>query len=192
MPRCYYAVLRVEKTATPEMIRKAYKRECLAHHPDKNLDNVTEAEENFKSIQEAFAVLSDAEQRRRYDMYGHSGEPAPAPQHQHWQHPDQYEQQYYQQQQQQQQQQPRARRAHDPFAAFGGDPFADFFGAGLFGSMFGHQPGRQRGSQRSHSLFDDPFFSEGNVQQCIVCYLLTDSFLALSSGYQTPSRLCWT
>jgi DnaJ-class molecular chaperone len=164
MPRCYYAVLRVERTATPEMIRKAYKRECLANHPDKNLDNVSEAEETFKEIQEAFGVLSDAEQRRRYDMYGHSGEPAPAPQHQRWQQHDPYEQQYNHHQQQQQQQ-PRARRPHhDPFAPFGGgDPFADFFGAGLFGSMFGQQPGRQRGSQRSHSLFDDPFFSQGEL-----------------------------
>merc|ERR1712226_84538 len=66
---CYYERLGVEKTAAPDVIRKAYLRASLKWHPDKNPDN-PEAEAIFKEISEAYAVLSDETRRERYDKYG--------------------------------------------------------------------------------------------------------------------------
>ena len=66
---CYYEVLNVSKDATLTEIKKAYRKLALKYHPDKN-PNDKEAEEKFKLINEAYAVLSDEEKRRIYDMYG--------------------------------------------------------------------------------------------------------------------------
>lgn len=70
--RDYYEVLGVERTASTEEVRKAYKREALKHHPDRNPGNAT-AEATFKVINEAFQVLSDEEKRQIYDQFGHAG-----------------------------------------------------------------------------------------------------------------------
>lgn len=72
MGKDYYAVLGVEKSATPEQIKKAYRKLALKYHPDKNPDN-KQAEERFKEISEAYAVLSDAEKKRQYDQFGDAG-----------------------------------------------------------------------------------------------------------------------
>lgn len=69
----YYATLGVQKTATEEEIKRAYRVLALKWHPDKNPDNVKEAEEMFKTIGEAYSVLSNAEKRKRYDKYGKEG-----------------------------------------------------------------------------------------------------------------------
>ena len=69
----YYATLGVQKSATEEEIKRAYRVLALKWHPDKNPDNVKEAEEKFKTIGEAYSVLSNAEKRRRYDKYGKEG-----------------------------------------------------------------------------------------------------------------------
>lgn len=68
--RDYYEVLGVPKTASASDIKKAYRNLALKWHPDKNPDNHAQAEEKFKEIGEAYAVLSDPEKRRQYDTYG--------------------------------------------------------------------------------------------------------------------------
>lgn len=68
--RDYYDVLSLQKTASLDEIKKAYRRLALQHHPDKNPGN-PEAEEKFKEAAEAYGVLSDEEKRARYDRYGH-------------------------------------------------------------------------------------------------------------------------
>ncbi len=69
---CYYEVLQVSKDATTTEIKKAYRKLALQYHPDKNKGN-KEAEEKFKLINEAYAVLSDPQKREIYDMYGKEG-----------------------------------------------------------------------------------------------------------------------
>ena len=68
----YYEVLQVSKDATTAEIKKAYRKLALKYHPDKNPGD-KEAEEKFKIINEAYAVLSDDEKRRIYDLYGKEG-----------------------------------------------------------------------------------------------------------------------
>ena len=70
----YYEVLGVEKDATEEQIRKAYKKLAIKWHPDKNPDNRKQAEEKFKEIGEAYSVLSDPKKRKEYDHGGFSFE----------------------------------------------------------------------------------------------------------------------
>lgn len=68
----YYEILGVPKTAPEEDIKKAYRKLALKYHPDRNPGN-KQAEEQFKGINEAYAVLSDKDKRKEYDTYGMSG-----------------------------------------------------------------------------------------------------------------------
>ena len=70
--RDYYEVLEVSQTATDQEIKSAYRRLAVKYHPDKN-PNDASAEEKFKEAAEAYSVLQDGEQRRRYDRFGHAG-----------------------------------------------------------------------------------------------------------------------
>jgi len=70
--RDYYDILGVARTATDQEIKSAYRRLARSHHPDINPNNAA-AEEKFKEAAEAYGVLSDPEQRRRYDRFGHAG-----------------------------------------------------------------------------------------------------------------------
>ncbi len=70
--RDYYEVLGVEKTATADEIKKAYRKKAIQYHPDKNPGD-KEAEEKFKEAAEAYEVLSDPQKRQRYDQFGHAG-----------------------------------------------------------------------------------------------------------------------
>ena len=70
--RDYYEVLGVQKGASAEEIKKAYRKLAVKYHPDKNPGN-KEAEEKFKEAAEAYSVLSDADKKARYDQFGHAG-----------------------------------------------------------------------------------------------------------------------
>ncbi|MEA3505210.1 MAG: molecular chaperone DnaJ [Bacteroidota bacterium] len=70
--RDYYDILGVSKDASEQEIKKAYRKEALKNHPDKNPDN-PEAENKFKEAAEAYEVLSNSEKKQRYDQYGHAG-----------------------------------------------------------------------------------------------------------------------
>jgi len=71
MKRDYYDVLGVSRSASDEELKKAYRKLALRYHPDKNPGD-REAEERFKEIGEAYAVLCDAERRVKYDRFGHA------------------------------------------------------------------------------------------------------------------------
>jgi curved DNA-binding protein len=110
----YYAILGVPKNATQEEIKRAYKRLARQYHPDVNKS--PEAEEKFKEINEAYAVLSDPEKRKIYDTYGTTTPPPPPP-------PGGYD-----------------------FSGFEVEDFSDFFqelfGGGLFGGARRTRRGR--------------------------------------------------
>ena len=75
----YYKVLGIDKKASPEQIKKAYRKLARKYHPDLN-PNDAEAEKNFKRVNEAHEVLSDTEKRKKYDEYGKD-----------WQHAEAFE-----------------------------------------------------------------------------------------------------
>ena len=66
--RDYYEVLGVDRKASAEEIKKAYRQKAIEYHPDKNPGNA-EAEEKFKEAAEAYDVLSNADKRARYDQF---------------------------------------------------------------------------------------------------------------------------
>lgn len=70
--RDYYEILGLSKSATPEEIKKAYRKVAIKYHPDKNPDDPS-AEEKFKEAAEAYEVLSNPEKKQRYDQFGHQG-----------------------------------------------------------------------------------------------------------------------
>src|ERR1700677_3653003 len=64
----YYDVLGVSKGASPDEVKKAFRRSAIEHHPDRGGD-----ETKFKELNEAYEVLKDPEKRKRYDQFGHAG-----------------------------------------------------------------------------------------------------------------------
>lgn len=70
--RDYYEVLGVDKNASADQIKKAYRQKAIQYHPDKNPGD-KEAEEKFKEAAEAYEVLSDPQKKQRYDQFGHAG-----------------------------------------------------------------------------------------------------------------------
>ena len=119
----YYEILGVARTATKAQIKDAYRTLALKFHPDRNKD--AGAEDRFKEISEAYAVLSDDEKKQTYDQYGHAG----------------FDQRYSQED--------IFRNANfeDIFREFGfegagGSPFDDLFASAFFGGSLRRQTGR--------------------------------------------------
>jgi len=112
----YYKALGVDKNATKEDIKKAFRKLARKHHPDLN-PNDKEAHKKFQQLNEANEVLSDPEKRKKYDQYGKD-----------WQHAEQFEQARQSQQQ---------RHGHEKFSGdFTEGEFSDFF-ASMFGDTGG-------------------------------------------------------
>jgi curved DNA-binding protein len=111
----YYKLLEIEKSATSDQIKKAYRKLARKYHPDVN-PNDDEAHKKFQQINEANEVLSDPEKRKKYDSYGEN-----------WQHADQFENQ-------RQSQSNYQGNSGGSYSDFGGEDFSDFFS-----SMFGNQ-----------------------------------------------------
>ncbi|WKY43492.1 molecular chaperone DnaJ [Eubacteriaceae bacterium ES2] len=120
--RDYYEVLGVEKSASAEDIKKAYRKKAMQYHPDKNPGD-KEAEEKFKEANEAYEVLSDSEKKGIYDQYGHAGMDGMA-----------------------------GGGGYSGGGGFGGfeDIFSDIFGAFGGGGGFGGFGGSSRGRRRSN------------------------------------------
>lgn len=70
--RDYYEVLGVDRSASEDDLKKAYRKLARKYHPDVNRDNPKEAEEKFKEVNEAYEILSNAERRAQYDQFGHA------------------------------------------------------------------------------------------------------------------------
>lgn len=131
----YYKILGVDKSATQDDIKKAYRKLARKLHPDLNPDD-KEAERKFKEINEANEVLSNPENRAKYDKYG-----------EHWKHGEEYEKAQQQQRQYQSQSQGGDFGGGFSGADFGqGEDFSDFFQ-----SMFGGEGGFGRSSRGSAS-----------------------------------------
>src|SRR5438552_385840 len=77
MPRDYYEVLGISKSAKDEEIKKAYRKLARQYHPDRNPGD-KQAETRFKEVQDAYDVLSDKQKREQYDRFGFAG-PGPGP-----------------------------------------------------------------------------------------------------------------
>ena len=69
--RDYYEVLAVERNATPEDLKKAFRKQALKFHPDRNKE--ADAGTRFKEVNEAYQVLSDPQRKAQYDQFGHAG-----------------------------------------------------------------------------------------------------------------------
>lgn len=138
----YYKVLGVNKTATNDEIKKAYRKLARKYHPDLN-PNDKEAEKKFQQLNEANEVLIDPDKRKKYDQYGAD-----------WKHADQFEQQRQQRKQQGSQQNPFGQQ--DDFTYSQGGDFSDFFS-----QMFGGRTGQS--SRRNTQYKGQDYKTEVNI-----------------------------
>ncbi len=141
----YYKILGVDKSATQDDIKKAYRKLARKHHPDLNPGD-KEAEKKFKELNEANEVLSNPENRSKYDKYGEN-----------WKHGEEYEKAQQQQQRQYQQQSYNGGYSGADFG--GGEDFSDFFqdmfggaGGGFGKSSRGRASGKFKGQDITAEL----------------------------------------
>ncbi|MEH6537200.1 MAG: J domain-containing protein [Psychroserpens sp.] len=118
----YYKILGISKAASESDIKKAYRKLARKYHPDLN-PNDKVAEQKFKEINEANEVLSNPENRKKFDAYG-----------EHWEHAEEYEKAKQQEQHQ--------RSTSNPYGGYTEEDFSE-----VFGSMFGGGSSRSQGRQ---------------------------------------------
>ena len=179
MPRDYYEILGVSKTATPAEIKKSYRKLAVKYHPDKNPGN-KKAEDDFKELSHAYEILSDPQKRSTYDQFGHDAFTRSG----------------------------RSNAGgstggfHDPFDIFsqvfgggggGGSIFEEFFGGGT-SSRGGSRSGAHEGADLRYDLevdFEDAVYggdkkiSFTRLQSCSVC---SGSGCKVGTGKATCSR----
>lgn len=148
----YYKVLGIDKNATADEIKKAYRKLARQHHPDLN-PNDKEADKKFQQINEANEVLSDPEKRKKYDQYGAD-----------WKHAEQFEAANEQ------------RRKQDAYSGnpFGGDDYGDHFTysdggdfSDFFSQMFGGTAGGR--SQREVKFKGQDYRAEVQLNLTDAC-----------------------
>jgi|SRR5690606_1685404 len=154
----YYKVLGVDKNASQDEIKKAYRKLARKYHPDLN-PNDEEAKKRFQEINEANEVLTDSEKRKKYDQYG-----------EHWKHGDAYEQA---------QQQQRSRGANQgstgsPFEGFDFD-YSGNYDTGEFSDFFEQMFGSRRGGGRQTKFRGNDYHSvlELTLQQAYTTHQQT-------------------
>jgi curved DNA-binding protein len=139
----YYKILDVTKSATEAEIKKAYRKLARKYHPDLN-PNDKEAEKKFKEINEANEVLSNPENRKKYDKYGKD-----------WKHADEFEKAGYDPNQQQYSRQ-QQQGGNPDFSGFGGDfsgsDFSDFFNSMYGGGRSSRSQSKYRGQDFNAEL----------------------------------------
>ncbi|AXG70906.1 curved DNA-binding protein [Kordia sp. SMS9] len=128
----YYKVLGISKTASEQDIKKAYRKLARKYHPDVNPNDKT-AEHKFKEINEAHEVLSNAENRKKYDAYG-----------EHWQNAEAYEQAKQNQEYQ--------RRAQARSGGYSEQDFSDIFGSMFSGGSTRHREVKFKGHDYNAEL----------------------------------------
>lgn len=171
--RDYYEVLGIEKGASEEEIKKAFRKMALKYHPDRNQGD-KDAEEKFKEVNEAYSVLSDPEMRKKYDMFGFAGVDPTANAGQ--------------------------QGGYTQWTGGGfdgvdlGDIFGDFFGGGFGGGSARRRNAPQKGRDIQHSLkitFEEAAFGTTktiNVRKYVKCEKCSGSGAAPGTQKRTCSR----
>ena len=144
----YYNILGVDKSASANEIKSAYRKLARKHHPDLNPDD-KEANKKFQQLNEANEVLSDPENRKKYDQYGKD-----------WKHADQFEQS--------RQSRPKhSGRNENSSGGFGDNDFSDFFESMFGGSQGGRSQAKYRGQDYNAELHLDQMDAYKTHQQTI-------------------------
>lgn len=154
----YYKVLGIERNASQDDIRKAYRKLARKYHPDLN-PNDDDAKKRFQEINEANEVLTDPEKRKKYDQYG-----------EHWKHGEAYEQA----QQQQRGRGASGRGAENPFEGFDFD-YSGNYDTGEFSDFFEQMFGSRRGGGRQTKFRGNDYHSvlELTLQQAYTTHQQT-------------------
>ncbi|MFW5761538.1 MAG: DnaJ C-terminal domain-containing protein [Cyclobacteriaceae bacterium] len=160
----YYKILGVEKSASQDEIKKAYRKLAVKYHPDKNKDD-KQAEERFKEIAEAYEVLKDPQKRQQYDRLGSN-----------WKH---YQQTGFED---------FGNFGGRGYGGVQGDPFADVFGQSGFSDFFESFFGKGFNQGRGAGAYDSGFATGGYRAQKGNDYE-ADFVLSLEQAYHGSTKL---